>query len=588
MNAHNSAVGIAAIRDDGPSGLLQATPAEELSEAMMKRADPFGIMASLMHVASTWMLHPQEFSRAIAHLGQDLLKLQQHAAARAAGFPASDAIVPHSDDTRFVDPQWSAQPTWDIIKEFYLLLTRNWQDMCYAAPNLSDKEKSRAAFWLRVGLNALSPTNFFWTNPVAIQKFLDSQGESAVRGWQNFQRDQAAKDILMVEPDAFTVGQDLAVTPGQVVFRNALIELIQYKPTTPKVDATPIVIVTPWINKFYVLDLTPKKSMVKYLVDQGFTVFITSWKNPTPDMRAVSFDDYLLLGADAAVNTAREICRSEQVHLVGYCIGGTLVTTYMAWLNKHMAGHPLPVADWTLFTTLTDFSRPGDIEVFIDDATVDALTAQMDHEGVLEGKSMFTAFRLLRSNSLIWNYWVNSYLYGEPLPPFDVLYWNADATRMPAAMHSYYLREMYLSNNLMKRDKLQIAGEPIDLDRITQPLYAVTAEDDHIVPWKQSYRIHKFVNVKTPVRFVRSSSGHILGIVNPDVTPPKRSYRVADVERNEHWEHWLERTTDTPGTWWTDWLHWLRRNKTPSVSPPAAHKKYPSLCPAPGTYVLEK
>jgi polyhydroxyalkanoate synthase len=289
------------------------------------------------------------------------------------------------------------------------------------------------------------------------------------------------------------------------------------------------------------------------------------------------------------VRVACDFCKVPKIHLVGYCIGGTLVSTYMAWANKRFGADQVPVAHWTLFTTLTDFAHPGDIDVFIDEACVGALDETMAKKGYLDGSEMASSFRLLRSNSLIWHYWVSSYLMGEDLPPFDVLFWNVDTTRMPRAMHSYYLHEMYLNNNLIKRDKLTIAGEPIDLDRIVQPLYVVTAEDDHIAPWKQCYRIRKYINVQAPVRFVRSSSGHILGIVNPPVNPPKRSYWIGEPERNEHWEHWFDRAEHKPGSWWEDWIAWLGGRCGELVDAwPAASRAYPALADAPGTYVLEK
>ena len=408
-------------------------------------------------------------------------------------------------------------------------------------------------------------------------------------GWENFQRDALAKNIQMVEPDAFTVGKDLAVTPGKVVFRNRLVELIHYAPTTEQVRATPIVIITPWINKFYILDLTAKKSMVKYLTDQGFSVFITSWKNPGKELSDVRLDDYLLEGVDEVVRVACEFCKVPKVHLVGYCIGGTLVSTYMAWANKRFGADKVPVAHWTLFTTLTDFAHPGDIDVFIDEACIGALEESMAKKGYLDGNEMATSFRMLRPNSLIWNYWVHSYLLGEALPPFDVLFWNVDTTRMPQAMHAYYLREMYLHNNLIKRDKLTIAGESIDLDLIVQPLYAVTAEDDHNAPWKQCYRIRKQINVAAPVRFVLSTSGHILGVVNPPAKPPRRAYWIGEPERNEHWEHWFARADKKPGTWWEDWTQWLGERTGELVDAyPASNRKFPALADAPGTYVMEK
>ena len=565
------------------------SPLETAGMAISKAADPYGVTSSLLNAHMAWMMHPQELLRAANALSGDLLALQAHVMRRALGIPSEDVITPHPDDVRFSDPVWTEAATWDIIKEWYLAFTHRLEDMFFETPGLSDKERRRSAFWLRKWLNMVAPTNFFWLNPVALERFVATSGDSLAKGFANFLRDAKAGNILMVEPDAFVVGKDLATTPGKVVFRNRLVELIHYAPTTGQVRATPIVIVTPWINKFYILDLTSRKSMIRYLIDQGFSVFITSWKNPDASMSEVRFDDYLLEGVNEAVRVASEFCKVPKVHLVGYCIGGTLVTAYMAWANKRFGAEQMPVAHWSAFTTLTDFSHPGDIDVFIDEACIGALDDSMSKKGYLDGAEMATSFRMLRSNSLIWHYWVNSYLLGEPLPPFDVLFWNMDTTRMPRAMHSYYLREMYLHNNLIKRGKLTIAGEPIDLDRIVQPLYAVTAEDDHIAPWNQCYRIRKYINVNAPVRFVRSSSGHILGIVNPPVNPPKRSYLIGEPERNDHWEHWVDRAEKKAGTWWEDWTQWLGERCGDQVAAyPAASREFPALADAPGTYVLEK
>jgi polyhydroxyalkanoate synthase len=522
-------------------------------------------------------------------MSDEALALQSHLMRRAFGLPSVDVIKPHADDARFSDPVWSEAPTWDIIKETYLAFTHRIEDILFETPGLSAKERRRAAFWMREWLNAIAPTNFFFTNPIAMRKYIETNGESLKQGFKHLMRDVQAKTIRMVEADAFTVGTDLATTPGRVVFRNRLVELIHYTPTTAKVHKTPIVIVMPWINKFYILDLTPKKSLVKFLTDQGYSVFITSWKNPTAEMANVRFDDYLSEGVDQVVDSVRKLCKVPQVHLVGYCIGGTLVATYMAWASRRYGEGKKPVAHWTLFTTLTDFSHPGDIDVFIDEGAVRALEQKMAKTGYLDGDDMATSLRLLRSNSLIWHYYEKSYLFGDPLPAFDVLFWNMDTTRMPAAMHSFYLREMYLQNNLMKHDALTIAGEPIDLDRIIQPLYAVSAKDDHIVPWSQAYRIRKHINVKAPVRFVLSSSGHILGIVNPVVNPPKRDFQVADSERNENFEHWAERAEKKTGSWWKDWVDWLSPQCGPMVAAPDLKAaSYPDLGSAFGTYVLEK
>ena len=572
----------------GPD-LTGASPFEAITSAIEKQVDPFGVATSVMNAQAAWMMHPQELVRAMTALSSDLVALQTHMMRRAMGFPSEDVVTPHEDDARFADPVWKDSATWDIIKEAYLAFTHRLEDMCYETPGLSDKERRRAAFWFRKWLNAMAPTNFFWTNPVAMKKFVETNGQSLEQGVKHLMRDVQAKNIRMVEEDAFKIGTDLATTPGHVVFRNRLVELIHFTPTTEKVHKTPIVIITPWINKYYILDLTAKKSMVRWLTEQGFSVFITSWKNPTAEMSNVGFDDYLREGVDETVQFVCKLCKVPQVALAAYCIGGTLVSTYMAWANRHYGTDKVPVACWTLFTTLTDFSKPGDIEVFIDESSIRWLEQSMAKKGYLDGGEMASSFRMLRSNSLIWHYFVSSYLYGEALPPFDVLFWNMDTTRMPYAMHSFYLREMYLHNNLMKRDGLTIAGEPIDLDRITQPLYAVTAEDDHIAPWRQCYRIRKYVNVAAPVRFVLSTSGHILGIVNPPTNPPKRSFWVGEPERNEHFEHWYERAEKKPGSWWEDWVDWLRPKCGPMVAPLSpAVKNYPSLAPAPGTYVLEK
>jgi len=582
MSANSSA------RNNGID-LSTKSPLETVGVAMSKAVDPFGVTTSLLNAQMAWLLHPQELSRAATALSGDLLALQMHVMRRAMGIPSQDVIRPNADDARFANPVWTDSATWDIVKEWYLAFTHRLEDMFFETPGLSDKERRRSAFWLRKWLNMVAPTNFFWMNPVALERFVATRGESVRHGLENFQRDLKAGNIQMVEPDAFSVGENLATTPGKVVFRNRLVELIHYAPTTETVKATPVVIVTPWINKFYILDLNPQKSMVKFLTDQGFSVFITSWKNPDADMAEVRFDDYLLEGVNEVVRAATAFCKVPKVHLTGYCIGGTLVATYMAWANRQFAADQVPVAHWTLFTTLTDFSHPGDIDVFIDETCIDALEESMAKRGYLDGSEMAGSFRMLRSNTLVWHYWVHSYLLGEPLPPFDVLFWNMDTTRMPRAMHSYYLREMYLHNNLIKRDKLTIAGQPIDLDCIVQPLYAVTAEDDHIAPWKQCYRIRKYVHIDAPVRFVMSTSGHILGIVNPPVNPPKRAYWIGEPERNDHWEHWLDRAEKRQGSWWEDWCNWLGERCGADVPAyPAASRAFPALADAPGTYVLER
>ncbi len=548
--------------------------------------DPLGIVAPLAHAQFAWMVHPQEFAERWLRNAGDLLALQLHTAAKLAGHPSGDLIEPQPDDTRFADPVWSREPAWDLLKQWYLFYTRRIQDALFETPGLSAKARRRAAFWWRKWLNAVAPTNFLATNPVAVRKAIETRGESLRRGFEIFLEDLRAGPVRMTDPEDFRVGKNLATTPGAVVYRNRLLELIHYAPMARQVRRQPIVIVTPWINKFYVLDLEPRKSMVRYLLEQGFDVYITSWKNPSAAMAELSFDDYLAEGVDEAVRVARALSGSDKVHAVGYCIGGTLLAAYMAWLNRRHAPEEVPVSSWTLLATLVDFQSPGDIEVFIDEGSVRWLSDLMRARGVLEGTEMATTFRLLRSNSLVWHYVVHGWLYGDRPPASDVMYWNMDTTRMPYRMHDFYLREMYLKNNLIKSDALTIADEPIDLVRIHQPMYGVSAEDDHISPWRQTFRINGYITAHK--RFVLTSSGHVLGIVNPPVTPPHRSYRVGAAHRGQTADDWRTRAEHKDDSWWKDWSVWLAEHCGPlGAPPPLTNEEFPKLADAPGTYVLE-
>ncbi len=555
-------------------------------EAVESNVDPMGIAMPILHSQLAWLMHPQELVDAMTEFSSRMMALNAHSWYRAMGLHSADVEKPNPDDVRFADPLWTESASWDIAKEWYLAMTHQMQNMLYETPGLSSKDRRRAAFWWRKWLNAMAPTNFLWTNPVAMKKAAETNGESLIRGLHNFLADLKAGTVRMTNPDDFTVGKNLATTPGKVVFRNRLLEVIHYAPSQAKVYETPIVIVTPWINKYYILDINARKSMMKFLVDQGFDVYVTSWKNPTADMRDVTFDDYLLEGIAKIVEVARGVSGAEQVHAVGYCIGGAALATYMAWANRHYPADAVPVKSATFFTTLVDYHKPGDIEVFLDESSFKYLARAMEQKGFLDGKEMASAFRLLRSNSLIWHYVVHGYLYGETPPPFDVLYWNMDTTRMPAAMHTWYLREFYLNNNLVKKDALTVAGEPIDLERIVQPVYTVSAEDDHIAPWKQAFRVNAFVS--GPKRYVLSSSGHILGIVNPVVTPPKREYWVGSAERHDTADAWRERSQHHAGSWWADWMAWLKPQSGKQGKPPAVESaQYPALGDAPGSYVLE-
>ncbi|MGH8120338.1 MAG: PHA/PHB synthase family protein, partial [Gammaproteobacteria bacterium] len=429
---------------------------------------------------------------------------------------------------------------------------------------------------------------FLWSNPEALNRLISTGGQSLLEGYRQWLVDLHKGDIGMVNETAYQLGKDIANTPGKVVFRNELMEVIQYEPSTREVYNIPIVIIAPWINKYYIMDIAPDKSLIRYLISRGFTVFVTSWKNPGPDMRDIKLDDYLVRGALAIVNVAREICGVDSVHAVGYCIGGTLLTVLQAWLaRKNGTQATPPIPHWTLLTSLVDFSNPGDLDAFITEDSIQWLEQRMQERGYFDGGDMGTTFRWLRANSLIWRYVVHNYLYGETPPPMDILQWNVDCTRLPLAMHSYYLREFYLNNRLVDPEALTMAGQPIDLRLIRMPLYAVGTEQDHIAPWKETFKIVNLI--KAPVHYTLASSGHILGILSPPVTPPKRSYWSGDVNRATAPDSWLKTMKKTQGSWWNDWCVWMAdRCGTMVPARIPGSDKFPPLDSAPGAFVLEK
>jgi polyhydroxyalkanoate synthase len=556
---------------------------EQIQQAM----DPFGIAASFRRAAEGWLANPDELAGTLSKLTRDVQALQLNAWQTATGLRPEPVQVPKPDDERFSDPVWNESAPFSLLKQYYLLYTHWLEEALFDAPDTPARERRHAAFWARQWLNAIAPNNYLYTNPVALKKFWESGGASLTQGMKQWLDDLRAGDVQMVDRSVFQVGRNLATTPGSVVYRNELMELIQYAPATEQVHQIPIVMVPPWINKYYILDLTEKKSLLRHLVAQGYTVFVISWRNPTSAQSETTFDDYLTRGMAEAVDAARAICAVPKVHAAGYCIGGTALAALMAWYNaEHPDAGQVPVAHWTLFTTLTDFSRPGGIEVFLNEETIYSLEAMMAQQGYLDGRDMARAFRLLRSNSLIWHYFVHNYLYGETPPAFDVLYWNTDVTRMPRAMHAFYLREFYLRNKLIQKDGLTLAGHGIDLGRIRQPLYAVGCEEDHIAPWKAAFKIAG--RLDAPVQFTLSSSGHILGIINPPVTPPKRSYWTGPCH-DQNPEEWRRSCTEVQGSWWTHWTQQLAAQCGPMVAArqPGCHAAYPALAAAPGLYVLE-
>ncbi|MBF8269551.1 MAG: alpha/beta hydrolase [Gammaproteobacteria bacterium] len=559
---------------------------ESLTTSLRKTVDPFGFLTSSLEVQQAWLRHPGELFKEYSRLGSDLTALNIWQ--RLLGYTQHpDLVPPHTYDERFQDQAWIANPYLDTIKEVYLLYVHWLVDAIYHTPAIPDKTKNKSAFWVREILNTIAPTNFFWTNPVAVTRAFQSNGESLVKGWENFITDLSKGGISMVDESKFQVGRNLATTPGAVIFRNELIEIIQYQAVTQEVHAIPIVIMAPWINKYYVLDLSRKNSLIDFLVRQGFTVFVSSWKNPGPEQREVAFEDYMVKGILEPLEAVKAICHTDRIHLTGYCIGGTLVAAFLAWLKAGKNKNDLPVAHATLITSLVDFAEVGDLGIFIDEHSIEYLEKSMDQNGYLDGGSMAMTFRSLRSNSLIWYYWVHNYLYGEAIPEWDVLFWNTDSTRLPLKMHSYYLREFYLHNKLTRKNAVTLAGRKIDLSRITEPLYIVGTEQDHITPWKSAFKTSQLV--RGPVRFALATSGHILGVLSPPVDPPKRRYWVSDVTGSMTADEWRETTEKIPGSWWQDWSNWLSPKCGKKVRPPAlGNKQYPRLAAAPGTYVLEQ
>lgn len=485
-------------------------------------------------------------------------------------------------DKRFDAPEWHANPVYRTLKDLYLLaadfLLRESE-----AEDLDPAERQRLRFHLEQFVNATSPTLLLFSNPAAVRRAMETGGASLADGARNLLHDLKEGRLSMVDATAFEPGRNLATTPGQVVYRNRLIELIQYTPQTEKVRAVPLLFIPPWINKYYILDMQPKNSFVRYLVEQGFTVFVISWKNPDASMESITFEDYMRDGPLAAAEVIQEITGSRTVNPVGYCIGGTLLVTTLAYLAAKSQKEPFGTA--TFMVSLQDFSSVGETSIFMGETSIDFIEQQMMERGYLDSREMSAMFNLLRSNDLIWANVVNNYLLGNKPPAFDLLYWNSDGTRMARAAHSWYLRNTYVENNLVKPGHVKVMGEPVDLGRIEQDIYAVGAEKDHIVPWYAAWRITQLVGGK--VRFVRASSGHIAGIINHP-GPKKGAYWVNE-EPADSPEAWLDQATKHEGSWWTDWIAWLGERSGAEVKPPSVGSKaHPPLMEAPGRYVLEK
>lgn len=517
------------------------------------------------------------------------MKVWTDIASRFWGLPRKEEEEEGKPDKRFSDPEWESNPYYEMLKEMYLLASEYLLEEAEETDDELDAEEQQSfEFNLKQFVSAMAPVNFLLTNPAAIKRIMETGGMSLVDGARNLTSDLEEGRLSMVDANAFEVGENLATTPGKVVYRNELVELIQYEPKTEQVYEVPLLFMAPWINKYYILDLSEENSFVKYLVEQGFTVFMISWKNPDSSMAATKFDDYMTLGPLKAVDVIREITGSEKVNPVGYCIGGVLLAMALAWLEagddeeeKHKFGDP------TFMVSLQDYSEVGSTETFMDEPQFAAMETQMMERGYLDDRKMANMFNLLRSSDLIWANVINNYLLGHKPPALDMLYWNSDGARMARDAHSFYIRNTYLENNLMQPGKVELMGRPIDLGRITGDVYAVGAEKDHIVPWKSAWKISKVLANTNSTHFTLAASGHIAGMISP---PGKdRGYWTGDEGQNyETAEEWRENAEEHEGSWWEDWRGWLeQRSGERTDAPQVGSEQYPPIEDAPGTYVKE-
>ena len=558
-----------------------AAEALEPEAGMLADADPMGFADALSELGAALARDPMACSSVALRLGTDLGLAGAATALRTLGISMGGPVEPARRDRRFADPAWSRRPGWFGLGQAYLLWARAMAELVEAA-RLDGPDKMKADFAVRTIVDAVAPTNFLPGNPTALRRAFETGGASLIGGLANM-----SSDVLFnggrprqVDSSAFQVGENLAATPGKVVYRNELMELIQYEPQTATTHEIPLLLSPPWINRYYVMDLAPERSFAEWAVRHGHTVFAISYRNPDASQRDIALDDYLLHGPRTAIDVIGAITGSPEVNIVGLCLGGTLTTMMLAHLAHE---HEDRVRSATLLNTLIDFSEPGMLGSFTDARSVRRLATRMAESGVLEGADMSLTFDLLRANDLIWNYVASSWLMGERPPAFDILAWNADSTRMPAAMHSFYLRHCYGQNELA-RGEMELAGRPLHVEQINADIYLLAAKDDHIVPWTSAYKASQLFT--GAVRFVLSSSGHVAGIVNPP-NPKARHWTGGPTPADP--QAWLDAAVEHSGSWWQDWADWIaERAGEQREPPPTGTDEYPPLADAPGTYVHER
>jgi polyhydroxyalkanoate synthase len=537
--------------------------AESLSAAVR---DEMGIAKAFMDLYARLAADPALMASATMNWWMDSIRLWQSSWMKMLGVQTAPVAEPSKGDWRFKDDEWSKNFLFDYVKQSYLIAARHIQHAVSQVDGLSPESEKKVAFFTRQYVDALAPSNFLLTNPQVLRETMASGGQNLVKGLNNLlgdlEKGGGQLRISMTDESAFKLGRNVATTPGKVVFQNDLMQLIQYQPTTAQVYKRPLVIIPPWINKYYILDLREKNSFIRWAVEQGHTVFVISWVNPDARLAQKGFDDYMLEGALGALDAVEKATGEREVNFIGYCLGGTLLGATLAYLAKKGEKR---VASATFFVSLLDFSQPGELGVFIDEAQVANLERKMNERGYLEGSEMASTFNLLRANDLVWSFVVNNYLLGKDPFPFDLLYWNADSTRMPARMHSFYLRNMYIRNRMAVPGGIELAGVPIDLGRVKIPAYFISTVEDHIAPWKTIYRGAQYLG--SPVRFVLGGSGHIAGIVNPPAAK-KYHYWTNDVLPATA-DEWFASAKQHPGSWWEDWQAWMDRQNAGEAKVPA-------------------
>ncbi len=554
----------------------------QVSQGHMGMGERSSLGQAFLQLTEKMLQNPAKLAEANFSLWQGYLDIWHKSAASFFGMQVEPAIAPNEGDRRFKHEAWEENFFFDFVKQTYLLTSHWLQNTVAEVEGLDDKTKKKVEFYTRQFVDALAPTNFPITNPEVLRATVESGGQNLVHGLKNLlddlERGRGKLNIRMTDLEAFKLGENVATTKGKVVYQTDLMQLIQYEPTTEQVYQRPLLIVPPWINKYYILDLREKNSFVKWAVDQGFTVFIVSWVNPDARLAEKRFDDYLLEGPVAALDAIEKATGEKEINVIGYCLGGTLLASTLAWLN---AKGDERVKSATFLTTLIDFAEPGELEVFIDEDELDALEAKMQQAGFLDGSEMAATFSMLRANDLVWSFFINNYLLGKEPFPFDLLFWNSDSTRMPAAMHTYYLRNMYQKNLLREPGGLTLAGESIDLTQIKTPVYFLSTIEDHIAPWKATYAGAQLFAGQ--VKFVLGGSGHIAGVVNPPVAGKYCYWTQTKLADNP--EAWFAGAKRQEGSWWNDWYKWCYRRAGSKVAArvPGAGD-LPALEDAPGSY----